>query len=138
MFKVKVITQGKLKESWLSDALAEYEKRLSPKMKIEWVLVDSSKELITKALQEPSLIALDLQGKALNSVEFSRCLFTKWGSRPSFAIGGAEGLSPEILRHAKYQICLSNLTFTHQMVRLILVEQLYRATEIEEGSSYHK
>ncbi len=138
MFKVKVITQGKLKESWLNEALAEYEKRLTQKMKIEWVLVDTSKELMAKALQEPSLIALDLQGKALTSVEFSKSLFTKWGSRPCFAIGGAEGFSQEILNHAKYRICLSNLTFTHQMVRLILVEQLYRATEIEEGSSYHK
>lgn len=138
MFKVKVITQGKAKEAWLNEALSEYEKRLTGKMEIEWILVDTPKELSSKALKEPSLIALDMQGKSLSSEEFSKALYSEWGSRLSFAIGGATGLSPEILKHAKYRLSLSPLTFTHQMVRLILAEQLYRAIEIEEGSSYHK
>jgi len=138
MFKVKVITQGKVKEPWLNEALLEYEKRLTGKMQIEWVLLNSPKELEEKALKEPNLIALDSQGKSLSSEVLSRTLFTQWGSRPCFVIGGSEGLSQNILAHAKYRLSLSLLTFTHQMVRLILVEQLYRSVEIEEGSSYHK
>lgn len=138
MFKVKVIAQGKAKESWLNEALAEYEKRLTGKMDIEWVLVNKPKELEEKAFKEPNLIALDIKGKYLTSEEFSSLLFSKWSARPCFVIGAAEGLQPTVLAHAKHRFSLSPLTFTHQMVRLILVEQLYRALEIEEGSSYHK
>ena len=138
MFKVKVITQGLTKEFWLRDALLEYEKRLTGKMHIEWVFVSKPKELIEKVLQENTFIALDVLGKQLSSEELSRTLFSKWGSRPTFVIGGSEGLSPEITRKASYHLSLSRLTFTHQMIRLILVEQLYRALEIEQNSSYHK
>lgn len=135
MFKVKVITQGKIKESWLQEALSIYEKRMKGKLEIEWILVDDIEE---KALKEPNFIALDVLGKAFSSVQLSMALFRDWGSRPVFVIGGAEGLSPKVLQAAKYRMSFSSLTFTHQMVRLILVEQLYRALEIEEGSSYHK
>lgn len=135
MFKVKVITQGKAKEAWLAEALAIYEKRLRGKMEFEWILVDQLEERI---LKESSFIALDVQGKQLSSEQFSLSLFNDWGSRPTFVIGGATGLAPNVLHLAKYRISFSSLTFTHQMVRLILVEQLYRSIEIHEGSSYHK
>jgi 23S rRNA (pseudouridine1915-N3)-methyltransferase len=138
MFKVKVITQGKVKEPWLHEALAEYEKRLTGKMDIDWILIDKPKDLEDKALKEPHLIALDIKGQYLSSEQFSKALFSKWSLRPCFVIGGFDGLPPSILTHAKYRFSLSPLTFTHQMVRLILVEQLYRALEIEQGSSYHK
>ncbi len=138
MFKVKIISQGKSKESWLNEALREYEKRLTGKMEIEWILVEKPKDLEDRALKEPFLIALDLQGKKRTSEEFSKALFSTWGSKVSFVIGGPNGLSQEIKRHAKDLLCLSTLTFTHQMVRLILLEQLYRALEIEQGSAYHK
>lgn len=138
MFKVKVITQGRCKEAWLHAALSEYEKRLKNKMHVEWILTDSPKELEDIALKEPCLVALDLKGNYLSSVELSRKLFTQWGSRLSFAIGGPEGLSSQVLSKASFRLCLSPLTFTHQIVRLILIEQLYRCIEIEEGSSYHK
>ena len=138
MFKVKVIIQGKAKESWLGAALAEYEKRLTGKMDIEWVLVNKFRELEEKALKEPNLIALDVKGEYLTSEQFSLVLFSKWGARPCFVIGGAEGLGVAVLQNAKHRLSLSPLTFTHQMARLILVEQLYRALEIEEGSAYHK
>ncbi len=138
MFKVKVITIGKCKESWLNAALFEYEKRLKNKMKIEWVLVETNKELLEKASLEASFITLDLKGKLLSSEEFSRHLFSLFGLKPTFIIGGAEGLDPKIIQKASFSWSLSPLTFTHQMVRLLLVEQLYRALEIEAGSSYHK
>lgn len=138
MLKVKVITIGRLKESWLTEALAEYHKRLRGKMEIEWVLAKTDRELEEKALSESLLIALDVKGKLFSSEELSRKMFMEWGSRFAFAIGGAEGLSETVLQRAFSRWSLSPLTFPHQIVRLLLVEQLYRAFEIEEGSAYHK
>ncbi len=138
MFKVKVLTQGKIKEPWLISALEEYQKRLSSTLTIKWVLVNTDQELTTLALKEPMLIALDIPGKLLSSEEWSHALFSSWGARPTFVIGGSLGLDPSVVQHAKIRISLSPLTFTHQMVRLILVEQLYRAIQIEQGTQYHK
>lgn len=138
MFKVKVITVGKCKEAWLKEALQEYEKRLRPRMQIEWVLVDSDEALQERVFKEKSFIALEIEGKSLGSEEVSRKLFSSWGLSPVFVIGGAAGLPASMKTRSAHLWSLSKLTFTHQMVRLILVEQLYRALEIEGGSSYHK
>ena len=132
MFKVKVFAPGKSKEGWLLEALAEYEKRLKGRMEIEWVHADPR-----SALKEPYLIALDVKGEPVSSEALSEKLF-KSGQRLAFVIGDAEGLDVEVLEKAKWRWSLSPLTFTHQMVRLILVEQLYRALEIERNSPYHK
>lgn len=136
MFKVKVVAQGRSKEKWLHEAMAEYEKRLTGKMEIEWIFVDTPEELVERASRESRLIALDVQGELLSSEKLSRKIFSEWGSRIAFAIGGPDGLPP--LLRPFYRWSLSPLTFTHQMVRLILIEQLYRALEIDRGSSYHK
>lgn len=138
MFKVKIITQGKTKEPWLQEALLEYEKRMIGKLQIHWVLLNTEKELEEKILKEENPIFLDLEGKMLSSEEFSDKMYQSWGTKINFVIGGANGFSPKLLNHAKFRICLSKMTFTHQMVRLILVEQIYRAIEIQEGSNYHK
>lgn len=138
MMKIKILSQGKSKEPWLKEALAEYEKRLKNKMEIEWILVEDEGDLIQKSAREPLLIALDLQGRSIDSEALSRKLFAEWGSRVAFAIGGPEGLPLQVIRGAAFRWCLSPLTFTHQIARLLLVEQLYRAVEIERGSSYHK
>jgi len=135
MFKVKVLTEGKVKEKWLQLALEEYEKRLMGKMEIQWVIDKDFEEI---ALKEKNLIALDPNGSSYSSEILSETLFAKWGARLSFVIGGATGLSSQVLKSAKVVWSLSPLTFTHQMVRLILLEQLYRAIEINQGSSYHK
>ena len=87
-----------------------------------------------------SVIALDPLGKTCTSEEFCELLFAaieRGGSRLSFIIGGAEGLPKEVRADAKL-VSLSRLTFTHQMARLVLAEQIYRATEIRKGSGYHK
>lgn len=133
MFKVKVLTQGKCKENWLQEALAEYEKRLTGRMRIEWQLVKDKEEFLH--CQEP-YIALDPKGSLLSSEALSKKT-QQWGSRWTFIIGGVEGLSQSVLQKASFIWSLSPLTFTHQMTRLILVEQLYRALEIEKGSAYH-
>ena len=135
MFKIKVLTVGKCKEEWLAQALREYEKRLALKMQIAWHLNGDLEEAASK---EGSFIALTPSGQLLSSEGVAKKLFSEWGLRICFVIGGAEGLSQSLLAKASFQWSLSPLTFTHQITRLLLVEQLYRATEIEKGSSYHK
>ncbi|MCC6127627.1 MAG: 23S rRNA (pseudouridine(1915)-N(3))-methyltransferase RlmH [Chlamydiae bacterium] len=137
MMKIKIYTIGRCKESWLTDALSEYEKRLQGRIEIKWLLAKDDAELAKWVLEEPVLIALDVQGELATSEALSAKLF-QLGSRLSFVIGGAEGLPPSIKTHARWRWSLSPLTFTHQMTRLILLEQLYRASEIERKSPYHK
>lgn len=133
MLKIKIISPGKIKENWLKEALSEYEKRLSHTISIEWVL---------KEVQpEPPYICLHPKGASYTSSAFSRFLYKEWemqGSRLTFVIGGPTGLSSQILQESSHLISLSELTFTHQHTRLILLEQIYRATQIEKGTDYHK
>ena len=141
MFKIKVFTIGKTKEAWLQDATDEYHKRIKNHMQVEWILCKNDDQLISTVEKESSWICLDPKGSLLTSEEFSIFLFSqleKEGSRINLVIGGAEGL-PKIVRDkAKGLISLSKMTFTHQITRLVLLEQIYRALEIKKGSGYHK
>lgn len=136
MFKVKVLTIGRCKEEWLSTAIAEYEKRLTGKLSIEWQLAKDDAQLLDWAMKE-AYIALDPKGELLSSEAWSAKM-VKMGPRLTFIIGGHEGLAPQILKEAQFKWSLSPLTFTHQITRLLLIEQIYRAMEIERGSRYHK
>ena len=141
MLKVKVIAMGKCKEEWLRMALAEYEKRLSPFLEIVWIQPKNDAELIDLLLLEQRYIALDPQGDLMQSIEFSSKLhkfFEKNGSRATFAIGGTDGFPPGAYQQSALRWSLSPLTFTHQLTRLVLVEQIYRALEIAKNSPYHK
>lgn len=141
MYKITIFSPGKHKESWLTESLAEYEKRLQPHMEIHWVFAKNSEHLALLLKKEPFFLALTPAAKQFSSEEFSYFLtdmLEKNGCRLQFVIGGAEGLSPSILQAAKGTISLSSMTFTHQMTRLLLLEQLYRAIEIQKGSGYHK
>ncbi len=141
MYKIKIFSIGKTKEAWLLDALNEYEKRLSSHMSIQWVLAKNNEQLISFLEKEEPPIVLDVEAKQFTSEEFSKQIFSsleKLGSRLSFVIGGAEGIPAPILAKAFTTISFSKLTFTHQMIRLLLLEQLYRASEIQKGSGYHK
>jgi 23S rRNA (pseudouridine1915-N3)-methyltransferase len=137
MHKIKVLTIGKCKEIWLADALSEYEKRLKGKVSFEWVIAKNDTQLLEHVNEEPFVIALDPKGELLTSEEWSK-KFIRFGLKIAFVIGGAEGLPPAIFQRPHYKWSLSPLTFTHQMTRLILVEQVYRALEIDRGSQYHK
>jgi 23S rRNA (pseudouridine1915-N3)-methyltransferase len=123
MIKVKIYTIGKCKDSWLLEALVEYEKRLSKQVQFEWVLCKNDEELELKA-QSP-WISLSPEGE-------------KCGSRLNILIGGSDGIPKSMLAKSVWIWSLSPLTFTHQMTRLLLLEQVYRAFEIESGSDYHK
>lgn len=140
MLRLKVLSVGKNKEAWLEEAIQLYEKRLKPFMQIEWVWAKNSEQLEQWALQEPGLICLDPAGQQFTSEAFSKFLDAEWeryGARLTFVIGGAEGL-PHSLRNRPGNISLSRLTFTHQITRLILIEQIYRAHDLSRGGNYHK
>lgn len=140
MLKLKIISIGKTKEDWLEQALAEYVKRLKPYLSIEWIWAKDNPHLIELVEKEPLAIALDPTGQHMTSEQFSSFLIQSWekgGARLTFVIGGAEGLPIE-LKNSLQLVSLSKMTFTHQMTRLILVEQIYRAMEINRGTQYHK
>ena len=138
--RVRIVSPGKNKERWLEDAIELYTTRLRGTIELECVWVRDDAALLKQARGAGSVIALDPLGKTCTSEEFSELLFAaieRGGSRLSFIIGGAEGLPKEVRADATL-VSLSRLTFTHQMARLILAEQIYRATEIRKGSGYHK
>jgi 23S rRNA (pseudouridine1915-N3)-methyltransferase len=140
MFKIRIFSVGKTKETWLEEALQLYLKRLKPFCQIEFILAKDDRQLTALASKESHAICLDPSGSSFSSEEFSSFLVKKLeegGSKVAFIIGGATGLSPE-LKEAFPLISFSRMTFTHQMMRLLLVEQIYRALEIAKGSSYHK
>jgi 23S rRNA (pseudouridine1915-N3)-methyltransferase len=157
---IKIVCVGKLKESYLKDAQKEYLKRLSRFCKVEIIEVDEEKapetakasqekkvrqkeaERIVKAFgKNTTTIALALDGKEMDSVEFSRemqGLMTGGKSDLSFIIGSSTGLDESITKNADYKFCLSKLTFPHQLARIILLEQIYRAYKIINNEVYHK
>lgn len=140
MLKIRLLSPGKIKEKWLEEAIQEYVKRLSPFATFEFPYSKDDEQFAEQIKKEKLLICLDPNGKAFTSEEFSKQLFNsfeKGGSTVSFAIGGAEGF-PEGAKEGRQLISLSPLTFTHQMARLILIEQIFRAFEIRKGSRYHK
>lgn len=148
-----LICLGKLKEAYWREAEAEYLKRLSPYYKIiihelkeEGFSEKDSKEktkdkeaekiiAVLEKIKSDNIIILDEHGKQSSSVEFSEVLSPL--ADPVFIIGGPLGLGEKILNEGKYKLSLSKLTFTHQMARVFLLEQIYRATMIKIGKKYH-
>ncbi|CDZ81188.1 Ribosomal RNA large subunit methyltransferase H [Candidatus Rubidus massiliensis] len=142
MFKIKIISIGKNKETWLENALAEYKKRLSQLVEFTFIWAKDNDHLlqIIEKESKQSIICLDPNGKEFDSLQFSKFIqdrLIKADSRLAFVIGGAEGL-PLSLKSGYELVSLSRLTMTHQLTRLFLIEQLYRAFEIAKGSPYHK
>jgi 23S rRNA (pseudouridine1915-N3)-methyltransferase len=158
--QLRIIAVGKIKERFLSDGIAEYEKRLVPYLKFsiaeipeehrgahasasqEQLAKEKEGERILAAIPEHAyVVALDLRGKELSS-EALAARVHDWQLAGTnmivFVIGGDLGLSDAVLAKATLRLSLSPLTFTHPMARLILVEQLYRACRINSGEPYHK
>ncbi len=158
--KIKIYCIGTIKEAYLKEGILEYIKRIKAYADVDIIEVNDSpiknenssieiekaKEIegkrVLKILPENDyLIALDLNKKEPDSVSFSRYLLDKLtdnGSRISFVIGGSYGLSDELKNRANDSISLSKMTFLHQMSRLILLEQIYRAFKISKNETYHK
>ena len=145
---ITVLCAGKLREAYLRDAAAEYEKRLSRYCKLKIVEVDDGPDMeaeaerMLKRLKASSyIITLEIEGRALNSEELAgeiERLKVSGSSDITFIIGGSEGLSGRIRALSKQSLSFSRLTFTHQMMRIILLEQIYRSFKIINKEPYHK
>ena len=160
MLNIKIICVGKLKEKFYTAAAAEYMKRLSTLCRLEVEELPESrlsaqpsqaeveaalkKEGESIALRIPAgalTVALCVERKQLSSVRFSQFLEAcalKGRSKLCFLIGGSEGLSEEVKEKAEVRMSMSEMTFPHHLARIMLLEQLYRAFQIREGSRYHK
>ncbi|NLJ97563.1 MAG: 23S rRNA (pseudouridine(1915)-N(3))-methyltransferase RlmH [Clostridiales bacterium] len=158
--KISVICVGKLKEKYLKMGIDEFRKRLGRYCTLDIIELPDEKtpdnasdatceaikkkegDRILKSLKEDSYcIALAIQGKSLSSEELANHmvkLFVSGKSHISFIIGGSLGLSDDVLSRANYQLSFSNMTFPHQLMRLILLEQIYRAYRIINNEPYHK
>jgi 23S rRNA (pseudouridine1915-N3)-methyltransferase len=154
--KIEIIAISKDKDSWVQDASVEYLKRLSSYADVELVflkeepIVQNSEGIIKKKEGERILkilkddwvtIALDVRGKTYSSEMFAQRIekikdFE--GGKVQCVIGGPLGLSDEVLSYVDEALSLSSMTLTHQMIRVLLLEQIYRAFEILKGSGYHK
>ena len=145
--KITLVAVGKLKEKFLIEGVAEYLKRLKPFAKIEIREVaeqksveEEGKKLLSQVPKENFLIVLDVAGEFLTSEDFAKKiadLNLRGVSDITFLIGGAFGLSDEVKNAADFRLSFSKMTFTHQMARLILIEQIYRAFKINRGEPYH-
>ena len=143
---IKIICVGKIKEAFYRDAIAEYIKRMSKYHKLEIIeVIDSNikeeKELILKKIDRKDfIITMEIEGKQISSVEFSELIDKTLMnySNITFIIGGSDGLDSEIKELSNYKLSFSKMTFPHQLFRVILLEQIYRAFKILHNESYHK
>lgn len=158
--KIKIVTVGKLKEKYLKDGITEYSKRISRFATVEMIELADEKtpdnaseaenekileiegnRILSKIGQRDFVVVLAIEGAILTSEEFSKQLekaSINGFSTLTFVIGGSLGLSKEVKKCSNLSISFGRLTLPHQLMRLVLVEQIYRAFTIQQGSPYHK
>ncbi len=158
--RITVITVGKIKEKYLKDAIAEYSKRLTKYCRLEIIEVadektpDQASETVENSIRDKEgerilkyirddmyVITLEIAGRMLTSEELSErieMLGIQGKSSIAFVIGGSIGLGKDVLRRSDYALSFSKMTFPHQLMRVILLEQVYRAYRIMNGEPYHK
>ena len=158
--KIKIVTVGKLKEKYLKDGIAEYNKRISRFAKLEMIELADEKtpdkaseienqkiletegaRILSKVGERDFVLVLAIEGKTFSSEEFSKQLeeaSIKGYSTLTFIIGGSLGLAASVKNRANLSVSFGRLTLPHQLMRLVLVEQIYRAFTIQQGSPYHK
>ena len=160
MVKITLICVGKIKEKYLKDAISEYSKRLSKfcNLEIKEVADEKTKENMSQAEEdlikdkegeriaalikpEDYLVTLEIDGQMVSSEGLSEkmsSLFVSGVSKMTFVIGGSVGLSDKVIGRADYHLSFSKMTFPHQLMRVILLEQIYRSFKISQGEPYHK
>ena len=160
MLKINIVCVGKIKEKYLQDAIYEYSKRLSkycslnivelPDEKLPNNLNDSlcnmvkekeSNNILSHIDKNSYILTLDLKGKQYTSVEFSEKINNislNFSSSITFVIGGTLGLSESVLKASNELICFSKMTFPHQLIRVFLLEQIFRAFKISNNETYHR
>ncbi len=148
---IEIITIGKKHEGWIQPGIERYQKRLRAPWDLKWNLLPHSSLEDSSARQEESerilsrldpadfVILLDERGKSISSEQFSRQLEDIFSSSktPKIIIGGAYGVNDDLRNRANLTLSLSVMVFPHQLVRLIISEQIYRARQIASGSKYH-
>ncbi|MBP3802205.1 MAG: 23S rRNA (pseudouridine(1915)-N(3))-methyltransferase RlmH [Clostridia bacterium] len=159
MLSINIVCVGKIKEKFFKDAIDEYSKRLSKYCKLDILELPDEKipdkpndsiindvkskecdNIINHLKKDSYIIALDLKGKEFSSEDFSKKIenISMQNSKITFIIGGSLGLTDKLLNLADEKICFSKMTFPHQLIRIFLIEQIYRAFKISNGESYHK
>ena len=159
MLNINIVCIGKIKEKYLKDALDEYSKRLSRYCKLTFLELSDEKipdrindnlaneikskecnNIINHLKKDSYLIALDLNGKEFTSEEFSKKIdnISMENSHLTFIIGGSLGLTKNLLDMCDLKICFSKMTFPHQLIRVFLLEQIFRAFKIQKGETYHR
>ena len=143
---IKIICVGKLKEQYLKDAVLDYYKRISKYHKIELIELEysnikSEKELILKHInRQDYIISLVISGNKISSLELAKKIDSTFitNSTITFIIGGSNGLDQDIINKSNYCLSFSDLTFPHQLFRVMLLEQIYRSFKILNNETYHK
>lgn len=159
MLTINIVCVGKLKENFFKDAVQEYSKRLSKYCKLNIlelpdekipnngnetifkdIKIKECKNIISHLKKDSYIICLDLKGKEFSSEQFSAKIdsISMQSSSITFIIGGSLGLTDEVLSLSNEQICFSKMTFPHQLIRVFLLEQLFRAFKISHGETYHR
>lgn len=157
---IQIIACGKIKEKWMREGIDEYAKRIQPYEKLEILEVKDEKTLeqnseadndrvkqiegerLLKCIKDDAfVILLDLQGKQMDSIQLSQrieAIHTSGKNKIAFVIGGSLGVSEPLRRRANMAWCLSKNTFPHQLCRILVLEQVYRAFKIRNNEPYHK
>ena len=139
--RCRIIAIGKVRKSWVQDGIELYRKRLPGLTIVE--LRDSNPEKEAESIRQTLRsdewpVMLMEQGETLTSINFSERLRSLGSQRLAFVIGGADGLTAELKALAHWKLSLSPMTFPHELARLLLIEQLFRAQAIQQGSPYHR
>jgi len=139
--RCRIIAVGKVRKSWVQEGIELYRKRL-PGLKIV-ELRDGNPEKEAESIRQTLRsdewpVMLMEQGETLTSISFSERLRSLGSQRLAFVIGGADGLTAELKALAHWKLSLSPMTFPHELARLLLIEQLFRAQAIQQGSPYHR
>ena len=147
---IKIICVGKIKEKYFIDAIAEYKKRLAKytsfdvvelpdyNYDISKIIYEEGKNILSKINDRDFVIAMEISGNKMSSLELSKFIDSNISKNITFVIGGSYGLSSDVLKRADYKLSFSELTFPHQLFRVMLFEQIYRAFKIINNESYHK
>lgn len=154
---IKIIAVGKIKEKFTKEAIDEFQKRLSSYCSLSLVEIPAQEikddnlakkymeiegeKILSSLKQDSFVITLEILGKLLSSEDFAKKinnLSCEGHNEIVFIIGGANGLSPQVSERANFKLSFSKMTFTHQMIRVLLYEQLYRAFKIINNENYHR
>ena len=146
---MKIICVGKIKEKFFRDATEEYVKRISKYIKLEIVEIPDESDfnlkkegdkILSKIKDSDYVITLEIEGNSLDSLEFARKIDNNFNSNKNltFVIGSSYGLDDLVKQRSNYRLSFSKFTFPHQMFRVMLLEQIYRAYKINNNENYHK